>query len=243
MPRALNFCTSQKELALLDDSLCQELAFKTEEDWDVESVRELPKYVSAYEAKGGGVDISCYDITADPSAAAIDRLRKAEQHPRLIIVSDATVSPLVYMKPSILPSALLLKPLTADAVTDCMRELVELYYRENGQESEKKFCVETKEGKSYYPYDNILYFEAREKKIFLNTAYEETAFYSTLDIIQTSLPPQFIRCHRGFIVNLHRVTKAALSQNLLFCGESVAVPLSRGCKPDVIAALEGAAHE
>ena len=54
--------------------------------------------------------------------------------------------------------------------------------------------------------------------------------FSTQDNLSEKLPEQFVRCHRGFIVNKHKIKKVALSQNLIFLTDGYDVPLSRSYK-------------
>lgn len=244
MPTALNYCESKENLSLLEKGLVDAIASKTEDDWTVISENNLNKYALSFAQAKEGVDISCFDVTSNCAVDTLKKLRQEDKEAMLVVVSDESVSPLTYMKPSIMPSSLLLKPLTRDSVSKCMEDLLNVFYVNNSQKrNDGRYCVETKDEKVYVPFDKIIYFEAREKKIFLNTKYDETGFYSTLDTIGLSLPSYFVRCHRGFIVNLHYVTKIIPSQNIIYCGDDLIIPLSRGCKNDVINALERLKNE
>ena len=239
MPYALNYCSDKKELGLLDDNMRKAIAFSSDDDWSIDSCNKLNDYVNACE-KAGGIDVSCFDITTDNSIKAVEDFREQNESSMLVIISDATISPLTYMKPSVMASSLLLKPLVNDSVSSCMKEVVNSFYKKKNvpQESdEHKFCVETKDGKTYYSFDKIIHFEAREKKIFLNTQYDEEGFYSTLDSIIDQLPDYFVKCHRSFIVNTRKITKIQASQNLIYCEGDIVLPLSRGCKAAVNEAM------
>lgn len=239
MPYALNYCSEKKESRLLDNGMREAVAYSSDEDWAIDSVTTESDYIEAFE-KAGEVGVTCFDITSGKSTKTIESFRKTNKDSLLVIISDPTISPLTYMKPSIMASSLLLKPLTDANVAECMKEVVTSYYsREGGTEEDdgQKFCVDAKEGKAYYPYNKIIHFEAREKKIFLNTLHEESGFYSTLDTIITQLPDYFVKCHRSFIVNTRKIVKIQSSQNLIYCEGDIALPLSRSCKADVIKAM------
>ena len=81
------------------------------------------------------------------------------------------------------------------------------------------------------PYSQIYFFEAREKKVFVCTCREEFGFYHTIDKLEKDLPEQFIRCHRGFIVNTEKIRRISFSQNVIFLADDFNVPLSRSYKP------------
>lgn len=62
---------------------------------------------------------------------------------------------------------------------------------------------------------------------------EEFGFYHTIDGLEKELPEQFVRCHRGFIVNSTKIRKVALPQNLLYLTDDFEVPVSRSYKAEV----------
>lgn len=244
MPTALNYCENKESLSLIEKGLNDAIAMKTEDNWNIVSENNLNKYVCFFESSKEAVDISCFDVTAKNAADTLQEIRKKDKEAMLVVISNDSVSPLVYMKPSIMPSSLLLEPLTPDSVLKCMGDLLNAYYSNSyDKKNDGKYCIETKDEKVYVPFNKIIYFEAREKKIFLNTKYEEIGFYSTLDAISLSLPANFVRCHRGFIVNLHYITKIVPSQNIIYCGDDLVIPLSRGCKNDVLNSLERLKNE
>ena len=57
-----------------------------------------------------------------------------------------------------------------------------------------------------------------------------------------SLPEQFVRCHRGFIVNRKKIKTISYSQKLIFLNNDMLVPLSRGYKNSLDSALKGGAQ-
>ncbi len=242
MPKALNYSQNQSDLDLIGTALNKEIAYCTDDYWEIVSVRNLSDYISTYSSDADGVDISYYDITEKDSGKAIEALRNDSRKSMLVIVSDDSVSPLTYMTPRIMPSSLLLKPLTEEDVSKCSKELLNVFYKESGEAAEKKFCINSKSEKVLVPLRKVLYFEAREKKIFLNTQSGEIGFYSTLDVIFEELPANFIRCHRGFIVNIDKVTKIDSSLGVLYLGDDIVVPFSRGYKSSIVKAMESVSY-
>ncbi len=238
MLKVLNFCQEKEELSLIHEGLQKAVAYQGDDDLSVVSVQQLDQYEKAY-LENDSLDISYFDITADSGAKTIERLRKENDEVKLVIVADTSISPLVYLKPSIMACSLLLRPITEEGVEQCNHDLIFSFYnaaeKKNG---DKKFCVETKDGRAYYRYDDIVYFEARNKKIFLNTKYSDVGFYSTLDEIEELLPENFIRCHRSFIVNTDKIMQVIPSQNSIICSADLFVPLSRSYKQNVMNAME-----
>ena len=97
--------------------------------------------------------------------------------------------------------------------------------------------METREGKTFIPYSQIFYFEAREKKVFLRTLYKEYGFYSTIEELAKGLPDYFLRSHRSFIVN--RNTVENMKGNEVFLRQGFTIPLSRSYKSDFVEKMKG----
>ena len=93
--------------------------------------------------------------------------------------------------------------------------------------------VQGREGRWVLEYDRILYFESRDKRVFVNTADREIAFYDTLDHLQEKLPEQFLRCHRSFIVNRKRIQQIQLAKNRIILQGEYEIPVSRTCRKAV----------
>ena len=95
------------------------------------------------------------------------------------------------------------------------------------------FAIEGKEGITRISYERIVCFESVAKRISVRLAREQYSYYDTLDHLQESLPPQFVRCHRSYIVNLNRATKLVLSDNTIHMDDGSQIPVSRSYKARV----------
>ena len=98
--------------------------------------------------------------------------------------------------------------------------------------------VYKRQGKRLVPYSGIVYFESRNKKIFLGTDNEEYSFYGTLDNLEETLDDRFIRCHRSFIAAKKRISKIVLSKNIVVLDNGCEIPLSRSYKGKVKEAIQ-----
>ena len=75
-----------------------------------------------------------------------------------------------------------------------------------------------------------MFFESRNKKVYVNTGFEEYSFYDTLDNIESRVGDGFVRCHRSFIIAKSRIKKVMLSQNTVILDTDCYIPLSRTYK-------------
>lgn len=203
----------------------------TEESWKMltcVSIRELEETV----ARKVKVDIICVDITVNGALELTKELRQISPSAYIILVASPQISPVKYMRPSIGAESLMLKPLDEKQIQEVLKEAlgayVERFYRPDGA---KVFVLENKGERNLINYENIYFFEAREKRVYLNTDTEEYAFYDTLDELTKRLSDGFIRCHRSFLVNKNKIEKVFLSQNRLVLEEDFEIPLSRSYKP------------
>lgn len=146
----------------------------------------------------------------------------------VMLVTDASVSPLEYLRPGIAPDSLLLRPLNSEKLSAINGEFMNSFFdRLIEKKPETAFVVETREEKVFIPYSQIYYFEAREKKLFVRTRHEEYAFYNTIEALEKRLPEEFRRCHRSYIVNTQRIQRILAAENLLDLGNQVIIPVSR----------------
>lgn len=205
----------------------------TDESWKMiqcaapEELRELVQ-------KKIPADMICVDITMQDALDMVREMRKAAPAAYIILIASAAISPVIYMRPSIGAESLLLKPLSEAQIQEVLAEAISTYAGRFYQPDDSKvFVVENGGERSLIDYERIYFFEARDKRVYLNTDAEEYGFYDTLDRLEESLNEEFLRCHRSFLVNKNKIAGVCLSQNRITLKEGFEVPLSRSYKPSV----------
>lgn len=214
----------------------KEMAARLSEDrWNIEQFSGLEQ-MRAYLEGLPLLDLLLYDVTRREALDYLRQIRKEYRLAGLLILADVNTSPMTYMKPDIHAGSLLLRPWTREQAWEVVEEFIREYLeaaRSIQGTKEQIYVIDTKEGRIRIPYDRIYYFEAREKKIYVCAGNEEFGFYHTIDKLAEELPEQFIRCHRGFIVNSLKIRKIMLSQNMIHLADDFEVPLSRSYKADL----------
>ena len=218
----------KKELERLKEAAKNQAAYLSEEYWNIMLAQTL-KEVREHGENISLLNTACMDITGEGDLIYVEEMRRLYQEMFLMIIADTSISPTKYVKPGIMPSSLLLRPFEEQELSRVMREFIESYL-ERFETGDGSFVVESKDGKIHIPYDKIYYFEAREKKLYIQTDREEYGFYGTIDKLGEELPQHFMRCHRSFIVNIRKIEKVMLSQNIIYLSEGRDVPLSRSYK-------------
>ena len=237
MVSVLAYSQIAQDVNELSSTAREVIAQISEDYWEIKQIFNLEE-LRLYLSEKPLVHLIIYDICDKFSLEFLLEIRKVYYQARIMILADASVSPMEYIKPGLQASSLLLKPWTRQQVYsvlyDFFGEYIEFSEREKS-DGHDSYVIETRESTINIPFNQIYFFEAREKKIYVCTGKEDYGFYTTIDKLTEELPDNFIRCHRGFIVNSKKIKKIALSQNIIYLSDGFDVPLSRSYK----AALKG----
>lgn len=218
---------SKQELHFLEQEIRNRTALTTDEQVNFVGLYtsdDVEKFLKNEQQ----ADIICVDITVLQGIAQAEMLRAKYPKAAIILLADMSISPISYMKPTILAAGLLLKPLNQTMVQQVVKEIFQCFLQENVEE--EVLIVETRDEKQRIPYSQILYFEARSKKIYVCTKDYEYGFYDTMDHLEELYTEKFVRCHRSFMVNRKMVEQVKLSQNYVMLNGGIEIPLSRSYK-------------
>ncbi len=224
MIHMLAYDKNSSELDVICETVRNQAALKTDDVWKLYECSRESQCRKLAESKIP-LDAICYDITGEGAISGVEELRSSYDKAYLIMVADISISPVEYMKPTIMASSLLLRPLSANAVSGVMSEMIDRLAVEESLGD--VFVVNDENGRNRLLYKDILYFEAREKKIFACTDYAEYAFYETLENLGARLPDCFKRCHRSYIVNTDYITRIIFKEMSVYLGDSYIIPVSR----------------
>ncbi len=240
MVTVLVYSEKQRDIDEICSAARELIARLSGEQWElIQIVR--PEKLCAYLAGGPLVHMFIFDIRTEGSLRYLSDIRKSYPQARLMVLADVRVSPMKYIRPGLQVGALLLRPWTQMQMQEVLADFFGEYLAYVQREKEGdggSFVIENRDGTLNIPYEQICFFEAREKKIYVCIGKEEYGFYSSIDRLAEELPPYFARCHRGFIVNTRKIRRVATAQNLICLSGGFQVPLSRSYK----AAWKGAGN-
>lgn len=219
-----------EELELMKKLIRQAAAALTEEKWNMEFFAKREQ-VAAFLRDRPLLDLVCYDVAPKGSIDDLERIRKDYQKMKLLLIADPAMSPMEYIRPTILASSLLIRPISPAQAREQLMELVEQFCSQPSHGQEESLVIETREGRTYVPLAQIYYFEAREKRIYVRLKKQELAFYETMEHLAERLPDYFARCHRSFIVSRQKIRRVMLSKSLIELEQGIQIPLSRSYKP------------
>lgn len=133
----------------------------------------------------------------------------------------------------------LLKPISQEKISELMINIISRIGEIKAyQETEKLFIIKTKNKVIQLPYNEIYYFEKILRRIKVISLEEEITFTGTTsDLLKDIDNNYFIRCHQGFIVNRHKISKYK-NDSIYFKDLDNIIPVSRSNKENIIRALK-----
>jgi len=227
MASCVLFTPKREEGRLLLQALHDKAAYLTSQAVDCyiyQGVQEAVAQLHAHQTEA-----IVWDVSQSESLSALPEVRLCSQNAFLLIVASASTSPLAFLRPDIAPSSLILRPLGAAEVNRVASEIL----RSICGEGMGCFVIERRGERQQIPWEQIYYFESRDKRIYARLRGEEIGFTGTLDNLAETLPENYRRCHRSFIVNMEKIDKIRFAENLILLWDGLAVPLSRGYKRSI----------
>lgn len=175
-------------------------------------------------------DIMIADVST-PEAVEILKERKALYPPMLVFpIAGPEVAPTVYVCPEIMPCGLFWRPIRQSTSRSVVEQMMARLHDQTIPPSWSNFRIAGKQKIRDVPFNAILYFEARDKKIELRMRDQELAFSGTLSQLEEELPGDFIRCHKSFLVNRRHILSVDRSNSLVVLDNQIELPISRSYK-------------
>lgn len=221
---------SGSESQQLHSALRQSAAWITEQPLDCRLFSAVDETVCALLA-GGVPQLACLDLGLAGALALARQIRSKSRTAFLVVVAPADLSPMEYLRPDILAGGLLLRPFTRQQADEVLRGALAACVEKQADDPCACYWIESRGEQQAVPYHSIRYFEALSKRVSLVTDLCEYRISDTLDHLEHTLPAEFIRCHRAFIVRRSCIRRVQLSMNCLELDDGKIIPLSRTYKP------------
>ena len=166
------------------------------------------------------MDISLPGISGIETAAAI-----REKDPYALIIYITDYKEYVYQVFETLPYRFITKPVKKEVFQKALTDAIN-YLTDRGE----LFCFHIDRDQYQIPFQEIVYFESRLRRLMLHTVNETYSFYGKLNEITKSLNPLlFVRTHASYLVNMEYIHSIRDTEILLQSGESI--PMSRKYRP------------
>ena len=229
----MTFCSELQELMRIKNNSKKHVAVLSEDKWVMDFYDKIEEFKIKIK-ENPQLDIICYELEPEHGISYASYIRKCYEQAYLILIADANISPIEYIKPDILPTGLIITPATNEDVSKVLWNVFEAFMDKiNKNKLDKVYVVANREDRIIIPYSDILYFEARNKKVYIRYKNEEVGFYESMDKLEMELEDDFIRTHRGFLINKSMIRKISLSENMVMLKNDIIIPLSRRYKGEL----------
>ena len=227
------FCKDIRELVKIKEASKENAALLTSDEWTMNFYNKIEELLVNIK-ENPLLDIVCFDLAENEGISYARYIRKCYEKAFMILVADGDMSPMEYIRPDIMPSGLIVQPASYEDVKKVLYDVFESYMRKvKLKDEDKMYIIETKDGTIRMPYYNILYFESRNKKIYMRYGDKEVGFYSTMDKLSAELECSFVRIHRSFMVNREYIRHINLSKKMLTLKDNIKVPISRSFRSNI----------
>lgn len=227
----------EKERKIVVNNVRDGIAKRTDDESRISECDSRQAFVKSVKATDMN-DFCCMDFAAENGRENVMALRHVFPDSSLLLLVDSKLSPKEYVRPDIMPSAIVLRPSDDESLRQTIDEFMDSLIKTDLSDDKDSFSIYAKEGVTKIRFEQILYVEASAKKVFIRTKKEEYGYYDTLDSLEESLPDFFVRCHRGYIVNLHKVNRYVGAESALYLTDGSILPVSRSYKAAVREALK-----
>lgn len=128
------------------------------------------------------------------------------------------------------------KPVTADRLEETV---VRLFEDINGQ---PKRYIKIDNKKTIIDESEILYIKRDGMKLIFHTKSRDYETYSSFNKIQVSLPSNFIRSHKSFIVNINNIVNLDPVSNVIYFDNGTTCDIGPKYKDDLIEEVKNNGH-
>lgn len=213
-------------------------AYSVQHSWadcQVEAVTEPAHLMKLQQT----ADILISDVS-DPTVVEFIKATKAKYPPiRVFPIAGPEVPPTMYVCPEIMPCGLFWRPVSSVTAEPVVEQMMALVHDQAIPPSQDSFRISGKQKIQDVPFSSILYFEAREKKVFLRMQEQELAFASTLSKLEEDLPSEFVRCHKSFIINMRHILTVDRTNGSVVLDNRMEIPISRSYRKALLEEYHG----
>lgn len=148
----------------------------------------------------------------------------------VILVADVTSSLANYTLPDVCPDAILYQPLEFSQFSKAIRQSYKLLSDRLYQKQQQTISVNIGKTVHQIRISDIYFIESLGKKLAIKTRSQEVQIYGTFDQMIRQLPSNFVRCHKGFLVNMTKIYSVDYSAMSIQLSDQSIVPMSRTYK-------------
>ena len=214
--------------------ICFNYCFQKNYDVEVygfKDIKSAKNYISRQSMK-----IACMLECGTPVDELVVDIRRQNPSNYVVLIAKSLTEIVKYTTPLVRPAGCILKPINPRDIQNIIDSIaVDL---EETDEDNRIFQFKIRSREYYVDCNQIIMFEAVNKKIVLYTALQEYEFYDSITNIIEQLPDSFIRCQKSYIVNMAKVKEVNYKDMLIILEYNLSASLSRNVKTEFSEKLE-----
>lgn len=220
------FSGSPKERELLKEELARLTIRCSWADSRLRTVKTLREWRTVLEEQQE-LDAFVCDVAQKGAIDLLKETRKRFPGMLTVPIADLSVPPTEYVQPDIMPYTLFWRPLSAQSIEKGLFDVLSHICVGKRPPTQDQFKVETRQKTQYIPYEEIFYFEAYDKKVYLHLRHSELTLRTTLNQLEQQLQGSFLRCHKSYLVNRAHVLSVNWKEHLVQMDAEQSLPLSK----------------
>lgn len=136
----------------------------------------------------------------------VAKILRGRQYDGLIIFTTA-LKDMVFKSFEVEAFDFLVKPLETGAFSRTLDRAIERINinKEKSKSNDQNLIVHKNNEKIIIPYQDIIYCEAINRKVYVHTKMKVIDYYNKLEELEKTLGKEFYRCHRSYLINLKYV--------------------------------------
>ncbi|MGN1318654.1 MAG: LytR/AlgR family response regulator transcription factor [Lachnospirales bacterium] len=201
---------------------------------NTEVLSAKPELLYEYTINDNYVYIFFLDVIYDKINGIDIAGRLRRQHRNIYIIFYTEHIELLYMviNQNLMPSGFLAKPVNDNDLKKILFTVYD-YCIDDIKDETATLIVSTGSAVYKIRYDEIIYIEALNKKIYIYTETQRICFYDSLQNLCERLGKDFLRCHKSFVVNKEKIKNVYTKEMYLEMSNGSRIAMSRTYKSEI----------
>lgn len=231
-------CDSEKENIEKIFAVVNSIVKNTSEGRNINIFSASPKTMINYKIKDNYTYLVFLDIIYEDVSGIEIAKKLRSQYKDVFIIFITRHIELMYMvvNQNIMPSGFLAKPINQNEVKMLLLNIFDYSKAENKTEIS---TLTVRTGSAIYKirYDEIIFIEALNRKIYIYTDSQRISFNGSLYSLEEELGENFLRCHKSYIVNKNKIKNVHIGNMYIEMTNGSKVLMSKAHKKAVKTAI------
>ncbi|WP_010250278.1 LytR/AlgR family response regulator transcription factor [Acetivibrio cellulolyticus] len=216
--------------------LIMEIAIRNNYNIEIAVMASSPQDVLEYLDKENEISIyileTVYSLSEEDGIELAKAVREKDRDSYIVFCTAHTEYIYKVMTGLIKPSGFLIKQGEAVKIEELKHVMGDIYRDYLNFFAENEAVLNINIGTEIYriDYNQILYLESYQKKIYVHTENQRIGYYDSLSSLEEKLGENFIRCHKSYIINADKMSRISFSDMKIEMINGTEIDISRTFK-------------